>query len=251
MKKQTEQTHYVMREGVILNIDTRKLLLGQIVAVIFLQLFATPVWSQEDESQEQPSAADIANELANPNTALGFLAFQLDHIKYDGELPGADQQDAWKLNFQPNIPYPLGEGKNFFLRPLIPIVLDQPVFVGGSFEDRGVELGDIVIDAAVGKSFPSGLQLVGGIVATLPTATDDDLGLDQYLLGPEFFVGKTFDGGFIGALVSHQWDIAGEDDYRTSVTGGQYFYTINLENAWQIQPSRPGLTTTRPTVATS
>ena len=123
-----------------MDIDSRKVLGSLIASLIFVYMFVKPVWAQDDKSQDQPSAADIANELANPNTALGFLAFQLDHIKYDGELPGADQQDAWKLNFQPNIPYPLGDGKNFFLRPLIPIVLDQPVFVGGSFEDRGVEL---------------------------------------------------------------------------------------------------------------
>ena len=40
--------------------------------------------------------------------------------------------------------------------------------------------------------------------------------------------------GAAGVLVNHQWDVAGEDDFDTSITGGQYFYAINLGNAWQI-----------------
>ena len=68
---------------------------------------------------------------------------------------------------------------------------------------QGADLGDIGFDAAIGKSFPSGMQLIGGMVVTVPPATDDDLGLDQWLLGPEAFVGWKFQRGFLGALVSH------------------------------------------------
>ena len=198
------------------------------IIALVLGLAASPSFGQQ-------SAEDIARELANPNTSLGFLAFQLDYIAYDGDLPNAGDQNAWKLNFQPSFPYPIAKGVNFFLRPLIPVILDQPVPVSGGFENKGVDLGDISFDAAIGKSFSSGMQLIGGTVVTLPTATDNALGLDQYLLGPEFFIGWTFKWGFLGSLFSHQWDIAGEDVYATSITGGQYFYTINLKNAWQIQ----------------
>lgn len=180
------------------------------------------------------SAGDVAKELANPNTALGFLAFPIDYTLYDGDLPDADDQDGWRLSLQPSLPYPITKEINLFLRPLIPIILDQPVPKDGGFESKGVALGDISFDAAIGKGFASGLQLIGGIAGTLPTATDDDLGGDQLRLGPEFFVGSKFKWGFLGVLVSHQWDIAG-DDYPTSITAGQYFYTINLKNAWQIQ----------------
>jgi len=191
--------------------------------------------SGAEEAHKAKSAEEVAHELANPNTSLGFLAFQFDYINYDGDLPGASDQNAWKLSFQPSIPYPIAEGTNFFLRPLFPIILDQPVFQNGGFEDEGLNLGDISFDAAVGKTFSNGLVLIGGMAATLPTATEDALSINQYLLGPEFFVGRKFKWGFLGVLVNHQWDIAGEDSYSTSITGGQYFYTINLKNAWQIQ----------------
>jgi hypothetical protein len=61
------------------------------------------------------------------------------------------------------------------------------------------------------------------------------LGLDQYLLGPELLVGKKTSWGFVGGLLTHQWDVAGEDGFDTSITGGQYFYTVDLKDGWQIQ----------------
>jgi len=186
-------------------------------------------------SSAQQNAADVAKELANPNTSLGFLAFPFDFIAYDGDLPGAGSQQAWKLGFQPSFPYPIGAGTNLFLRPLIPLVLDQPVPTENGFEGKGVDLGDISFDLAVGKGFDSGLQLIGGLVGTFPSATDDALSVNQYLAGPELFVGQKTRWGFVGALFTHQWDYAGEDGYDTSITGGQYFYTVNLQNAWQVQ----------------
>ena len=208
--------------------------------------------AQAEDSGAPKSAEAIAKELANPNTALAFLSFPIDYIEYKGELPGADSQSAYHVSFQPSIPYPLGDGVNFFLRPLIPIYIDQPTpIVSGApvddadnadfgtqsrgFEETGTELGDISFDAAIGKTFPSGIIMVGGIVGTMDTATDDTIGLGQWLLGPEFLLGKGGHWGFVGMLLNHQWDVAGDDDFDTSITGGQYFYTYNLKNAWQIQ----------------
>ncbi|WOJ95136.1 hypothetical protein R0135_08165 [Congregibacter variabilis] len=173
----------------------------------------------------------------------------IDFTTYGGNAPGAYDQSATRVSFQPSLPYPLGPGVNFFARPLIPVYIDQPVplvggevvlpselsAAGGNFESSGVELGDISFDAAVGKTFDNGMMVVGGVVGTMPTATDDRLGLDQWLLGPEILIGAQTSWGFVGALLTHQWDVAGEDAYNTSVTGGQYFYTVNLKDGWQIQ----------------
>ena len=193
-----------------------------------------------DDPGSTPSAEEVAAMLANPNATLGFLAFNIDYVQYAGEAPGADRQSAPRLAFQPSVPYPLNESTNFFLRPLIPVFLDQPVPAVGDagsleFDGSGLQLGDISFDAAIGKTFDSRMVLFAGAIGTLPTATDDRVGLNQYLLGPEFFIGRGAKWGFVGVLLTHQWDIAGEDAYSTSISGGQYFYTINLENAWQIQ----------------
>ena len=174
------------------------------------------------------------------------MSFPLDYVAYEGDLPGADSQSAWKLSFQPSLPYSLSDEMNLFVRPLIPVFLDQPVPVVGdqgigtqapNFNGTGLQLGDIGFDVAVGKSFSNGMLVLGGVVGTLPTATDDDVGLDQYLLGPEVMVAKVGSWGAIGGLLTHQWDVAGEDDFDTNLTAGQYFFTYNLKKGWQISMS--------------
>jgi len=183
------------------------------------------------------TADEVAKQLADPNSVLGSLNFNLDYITYKGDLPGASDQSATRLTFQPVFPYPINDTTNFYLRPAVPVVIAQDVPTAGGFDNEGVELGDIGFDAALGKSLPGGYVVVGGIVGTLPTATDDALGLDQWLLGPEVAIGKVAKWGVLGLLVSHQWDVAGEDSFSTSITGGQYFYTFNLSDGWQISAS--------------
>jgi hypothetical protein len=181
-----------------------------------------------------PSAAEIAAQLSDPNTNLGTLNTQIDFIAFDGDLPEAGSQNATRITFQPSLPYKLNESTNLFIRPAIPLIVKQDIPTGiGSYESKEFELGDISFDASMGKTLSGGLVLIGGIAGTIPTATDDDLGLDQWLLGPEFAVAWTRSWGVVGALVSHQWDIAGEDDFDTSITAGQYFYSVNLGGGWQ------------------
>ncbi len=182
-----------------------------------------------------PSAQDIAAELSNPNSSLGTMSVQFDYIAFDGDLPGASSQDALRATFQPSLPYPLSDTMNLFVRPAIPVIISQDVpNLNGGFDSQGVDLGDISFDASLARGFPKGMVLLGGVAGTLPTATNEALGLDQWLLGPEFAVAKVLKWGVLGVLLSHQWDIAGEDDFSTSVTAGQYFYSINLRDGWQI-----------------
>jgi|LKGT01.1.fsa_nt_gi hypothetical protein len=185
-----------------------------------------------------PSAEEIAAELSNPNTTMGTMNVNFDYIAFDGDLPRSDNQAAYRMTFQPGLPYPLSETTNLFVRPAFPVIFKQDVpRARGGFSSKGVDLGDIAIDAAVGKTFSNGVVLLGGVVGTFPTATDDALGLDQWLLGPEAAVALVRPWGVLGVLVTHQWDVAGEDDFSTSITGGQYFYTFNLGDGWQLNGS--------------
>ena len=184
------------------------------------------------------SAEEIAAELANPNTPMGSLNTNFDYTAFGGDLHEAGDQSAAKIIFQPSLPYPLGGGTNFFVRPAIPVILDQSVpSTEGGFDSKGVELGDIAFDAAFGFSFKkeAGANvLIAGLTGTIPTATDEALGLEQWLFGPELAVAVVRKWGAIGVLVTHQWDVAGESGFSTSLTGGQYFYTFNLKGGWQI-----------------
>lgn len=185
-----------------------------------------------------PSAAEVAAALSDPNTNMGTMNVQFDYIGYDGNIPGAGSASATRMLFQPSLPYKLTDTTNLFIRPAIPVIFSQDVpQQGGGFRAEGVDLGDISFDASLAKSLPNGMVLLGGLAGTLPTATNDSLGLDQWLLGPEAAVAMVRPWGVLGVLVSHQWDVAGEDDFDTSITGGQYFYAFNLKDGWQINAS--------------
>ncbi|MFC1695708.1 hypothetical protein ACFL1C_06240 [Pseudomonadota bacterium] len=189
----------------------------------------------EDGNMGAPSASEIAAALANPNTSLGSMGFNFDYIAYQGDIPGADQANAIRMLFQPSLPYIINETTNLFVRPAVPVIFTQDVpNPGGGFDSKGVDLGDISFDASLAKTLPGGFVVLAGMAGTLPTATSNALGLDQWLLGPEAALAMVRPWGVLGVLVSHQWDIAGEDDYDTSITGGQYFYTFNLKDGWQI-----------------
>jgi len=217
------------------------------MVILALTLAPNSALAQELESNDA-----IARELANPNTTLGSLNFPMDYVSYKGDLPGASSQESYRISFQPVLPYPLGKGVNLYVRPNIPIVTDQPVpLVNGAdvgppddgmfsgadsnFRDSGTELGDIGFDIAIGKTFPSKFIVAAGMVGTLDTATDDTVGLGQTLLGPELALAQITNWGVLGVLLTHQWDVAGDDDFDTSITSGQYFYTYNLTDGWQIQ----------------
>jgi hypothetical protein len=216
-------------------------------------LFAAAVSAQE----EKASASDIAKELSNPNTVRGTLNFNFDYMHYNGTLPGAGSQNSFSMSFQPSLPVPLNKTTNLFIRPNIPVYFAQPVYGPNGFENAGANLGNISADIAVGKTFPSKTVGILGAFGSFRTATDDALKSPYTLLGPELMVAQIFKWGVLGIMVNHSWNvnkidatnsdsfttagdhiwIASEGGESASITAGQYFYTVNLKNAWQIMAS--------------
>mgnify|MGYP001544314055 CR=1 FL=1 len=219
------------------NVDTAEMFVFRLVDAE-TDTFVRDTPAGDDGGPGSPSAAEVAAALSDPNTNMGSMNFQFDYIAYDGDVPGAGSAEAWRMLWQPSLPYVLSETTNLFIRPAVPVIFSQDVpQQGGGFGSVGVDLGDIGFDFSMGKTLPGGIVLLGGIAGTLPTATNDALGLDQWLLGPEAAIAMVRPWGVLGALVSHQWDVAGEDSFDTSITGGQYFYAFNLKDGWQINSS--------------
>ena len=169
------------------------------------------------EAHEGKSADEIAKELANPNSSLASLTFKNQFRWYKGDLPDADDQNNYTLLFQPVFPFPLentasGGKANLFIRPAIPLVVDQPTPKpsGATLDwDETTALGDIGFDIAYGVSEKNGFIWAIGAVGTLPTASDSKVAGKQWRLGPEFFIGKATEKGLIGIFPNHQWDVAG------------------------------------------
>jgi len=224
-----------------------KNILLKTVLIVCLGLVAFVVKAQEQE--EPKSAAELAKELANPNTTLGTMAFPIDFVMYNGDLPNASSQNSTSINFQPSLPVPLAKGVNLFIRPFIPLILSQPYYGENGFEQKGINLGNISADVAVGKTWPSKTITILGVFAGFPTATDKDIRTSEVTIGPELMVAQLFNWGAIGVMVNHAWGLSGKTDdevdgdefsimnnipRHASITAGQYFYVINLKNAWQI-----------------
>jgi len=207
-----------------------------LASIALAQDAATPL-----ASDIQPRTADeIARELANPNNSLANLTLKLQYRTFDGNLPGASDQDSMTALFQPVFPFSLGEtssgGKaTFFARPAIPYFFNQPTFNSGTgrFEDVA-GMGDIVADFAYGVTEKNGLLWALGGVTSLPTATDSRLGNGQWTLGPEFLIAKFEEWGLYGIFPNHQWSVAGWGDRSVNQTTIQPFLIFLPGDGWSV-----------------
>lgn len=154
-----------------------KVQLAAAVAVVaWLATTAATVWGASAPKQAL-SAEETARELANPNTPLATLTLKNQLRLFEGDLPGPDDESSLTMLFQPAIPFPLANGDTVFVRPAIPLLIEQPFFDPGraDFGSRS-GLGDIAFDLAYGRTTASGIIAAAGIISTLPTATSDRIG---------------------------------------------------------------------------
>jgi len=201
---------------------------------------------------EEKSADEIAKELSNPAGSLSSLNNNIQYTTFKGDIPGADSQDTWSYVFQPVLPFAVGnKGHRIIFRPAFSVPINQPVFKAGKgeFEDLDVNLGDTTFDLVyAGTQMTDKVNKKGylwglGVAGTLPTATNNALGGDQWRAGPEVFGGILRPWGLVGALVNNQWNLGGGDggpgsnDQDYSVMTAQYFYAYGLGKGWQISSS--------------
>ena len=206
--------------------------------VVFVALFFTAV--SPSLAEEKKSADAVARELANPNASLAKLELENQFTWYKGDLPDADDQSNYTLLFQPVFPFTLeptenGGKANFFFRPAIPFLVDQPVpkVDDGEFDfDEVTALGDTVFDSVYGVTEKNGLLWALGTLGTLPTATDSDVAGGQFRLGPEVLLAKFTKWGILGIFPGHQWDLAGWNDDYYSTTKTQFFLIALPGDGW-------------------
>ena len=189
----------------------------------------------EQQARSAPSAEEIAKELANPNTPLASLNFKNQFRWFEGDLPGADDEFGFTLLAQPVFPFALENGDKILFRPALPIIFEQPVFNPDTLDfDSESGLGDIGFDLAYAKTSESGILTAFGLITTLPTATNGDLGGGRWSIGPEFLIGKLTDHYVVGAYPNHQWDVAGWGEGSVNLTTIQLFGTLLPGGGWSV-----------------
>jgi len=60
------------------------------------------------------SNAELAKELANPNTPLASMKFKTQYRTYKGDLKDADDQDSTTVLFQPTLPFPMADDNTLY-----------------------------------------------------------------------------------------------------------------------------------------
>ena len=212
----------------------------------------------------------IALELSNPATGLRTFDFEFEYRTYQGDLPGADDLDSYRMVFTPSWPIRLDNGKTLFLRAHIPINGDQPQWnpiswltweeflirqapapgsdpdsrwsldpETGSFSYGHDNLGNIGIDIGYGGVSDNGMIGILSLASVAVTSDDASARRGQWLLGPEVTLGKITQWGLFGVRAKHLTNVAGEGDqeldYDTNETTLDVFFAYSLGNSWQIE----------------
>jgi hypothetical protein len=181
-----------------------------------------------------PSADELAAKLANPANPIMKIGNNFDYVAFDGDLPGADDQSAFRYVFLTVFPFKLDNGNSIVIRPGIPVMFNDPVPDGmGGFTEEGVDIADTAFDLLYSGTTDTGTIFGYGIAGTLPTASNDKLGKDLWGLGPEIMLGVVRKWGVVGGVLSHQWDVAGSGDGSINTTSLNYFYSLPLGGGWQ------------------
>jgi hypothetical protein len=199
----------------------------------------------EYKHSEHGSLGQIGAKLANPlgdvwalNTSFNMPQF------YDGDVNTGDPQLGATLLLQPILPIPLhGTGDaewRLATRPIIPIIFSEPIPEGFDEFDHKTGIGDIQLPVLLNlpERYSGNFLLGAGPVGLFPSATDDDLGQDQWALGPAVVLGYKTKKLTTGIFPNYFWKVgsSGQDEDQRDVNQGSmlYFLILNLPNAWQV-----------------
>jgi hypothetical protein len=200
--------------------------------------------ADEYKHPEHGGLGDIGAKLSNPLSDLWALNFNFEFLKfYDGDINTGDAKVGSDVIFQPVMPIPMfGEGDaewRLIARPVIPIDLSQPTPRGFNEFYNKSGLGDIQLSTvlAVPGKYAGKWVLGAGPVGLFPTATSDELGSDQFALGPAAVIGYKTKLFTAILFPNYFWKVGSHDQDKDTSDMSQgtllYSLTFNLPNAWQ------------------
>ncbi len=208
--------------------------------------------------------AAISEAMDNPISELLVVWNQFDAIQaHFPATPLYDERDLWayRYQFMPTIPAPLGENWNWVSRLDLSVVsVPLKREVGRLFQfdpgnnlrpdatlpadldpfGRTTGLGDIAYVGLVGpKHLPrvgdGKLFLAAGPTMLFPSASEDILGQGKWQAGPTIAAGLITEHWRLGAFPQQWWSFAGDEHRRsTSQLNLQYFLYYAPTPDWEI-----------------
>lgn len=188
---------------------------------ILLSLIAPQLVANEADQE-------LAKKSQNPIGAIISVPFE-NNTEFD---VGPEEGTVNVLNIKPAIPLNLNENWNLINRGVIPVIYQEERFAGEGSESG---LGNITYQAFLTPAQPGKLLWGIGPAITLPTATDDRFGPDQYTAGPAIILLAKPGPWLFGALIQNSWDFAGDNDEEDfNSLSFQYFINYNFPSGWYL-----------------
>lgn len=189
------------------------------------------VFAAEVPEPGEEEAYDLAQTVQNPVADVISIPFQNSTNFNFGPLDRTQNI----LNIQPVIPFSLGKNWNLITRTILPVISQPALFPG---DERTFGLGDTVFTAFLSPANPRRIIWGVGPVLLLPSATDENLGTEQWGAGPSAVVLTSRGPWLFGALANHIWSFAG-DSARNDVnqTLIQPFINYNFSGGWFLSSS--------------
>ena len=177
------------------------------------------------------SKAEIAKASQNPLTAMYSLPIQNNtYVNI-----GPDNKTKNVANFQPVLPFDLNDDWTVVTRTIIP--LTSKPNIGNTPYDRTFGVGDTTFTAFFTPKTTGDSGWIWGVGPSfyLPTASDSNLGTNNWGAGLSG-VALKMDGKFVyGALISNVWSYAGENHNagnRINSMTLQPFVNYNMADGW-------------------
>jgi hypothetical protein len=202
---------------------------------------------------EHGSLGNIGAKLADPTSNIWAMAMSFNAPAfYDGNVNNGDSKVGGAVAIEPIMPIPLyGTGKDqwkVITRPVIPVIFSEPKPKGNDHFTHIGGLGDVQLTTALvpPASFmerfgpPVGGWIFGvGPQWYIPTATNQNLGKQQFGMGPALIAGYKNKDLTAVTLTSYTFGIANRFDKNSDVRSLSqlsllYAFIVNLPDAWQI-----------------
>ena len=193
----------------------------------------------------EDASKDLLQKTADPTGELALVFTQFALTFNDGDLNTGDPKIAGRTVFQPIIPIPLhGTGNDewrIVTRPTISLEEEFPIPQGG-VDDFNRETGlsdlNIPLPVALPRSISGKWLLALGPDFSVPTATQDEYGKQQWSAGVTAIVGYMDEDWMAGVYPQYYWGVAdqGRDDDVKDANFGNMFYWFwyNLTDTWQV-----------------
>jgi hypothetical protein len=189
--------------------------------VVFLSLNIPAILLAQNESE-------LAKKTQNPVADLISVPLQ-NNINFN---VGPESKTQNILNIQPVIPMNLSKNWNWIHRIIAPVINQPPIAPGMGWE---FGIGDIFYQGFLSPAKASTTIWGVGPAISVPTASDEVLGTENWSAGPAAVVLRMPGRWVYGSLIYNVWSFAGDDDRKhVNQMLIQPFINYNFPGGWYV-----------------